>query len=77
MLMLFTAELHDYAGPRGRAFGMPVNEFADQAFNALVNGDEQVSIGHIMATDPETFKSLVMVRKTIFDKLSDLIMSQF
>ena len=71
------AELHDYAGERGRAMGMPVSEFTDQAFKGLVAGDEVVCIGHVVAVDGPTYHGFVAARKNIFDKLSDILMAHF
>ncbi|KAL2022919.1 hypothetical protein VTK56DRAFT_4134 [Thermocarpiscus australiensis] len=41
-------ELHDYLGPeKGRQLGMPLNEFVAQAWQGLVNGDNEVYVGCI------------------------------
>lgn len=42
------AELHDYLGvEKGRQMGMPLNEFTDQAWAGLSNGDDEVFVGFI------------------------------
>lgn len=39
-------ELHDYMGEeRGRAMGMPVDAFTEQAYNGLASGKDEVSVG--------------------------------
>ncbi|KAI4124803.1 MAG: hypothetical protein LQ338_004629, partial [Usnochroma carphineum] len=39
-------ELHDYMGPeKGRALGMPLDQFCDQAYEGLAKGEDQVIIG--------------------------------
>ena len=44
--MLFsTAEIHDYMGvEKGRQLGMPLEEFTDQAWAGLINGDDEVFV---------------------------------
>jgi len=39
-------ELHDYMGPdKGRKFGMPVEEFVDEAMAGLIAGKEEIIVG--------------------------------
>ncbi|KAK8129026.1 hypothetical protein PG984_010134 [Apiospora sp. TS-2023a] len=71
-------ELHDWMGVEsGRALGMPVNEFADIAYEELSKGDELVVVGSIATEPRETYMDLVERRRRIFDKLSGAMLSRF
>lgn len=39
------SELHDYMGDKGRAFGMPAEQFIDEVFTELPTGKEEILIG--------------------------------
>ena len=53
--------------------GMPVDKFTDLAYEGLVSGKDQVTIGGF--GDPKQFNELVEKRRELFDKLSDMIKS--
>ncbi|KJZ72287.1 hypothetical protein HIM_08328 [Hirsutella minnesotensis 3608] len=70
-------ELHDYMGEeRGRALGMPVDEFVDQTFEQLSREKEEISIGAIGAVAREPYIALLETRRTMFETLSDVIQSR-
>ena len=71
------SELHDKTmGPeRGRAFGMPADEFAEQTYEKLVAGEDQVIIGKILGSDPKLFSTMFESRQALFDDLSKLMWS--
>lgn len=71
------SELHDKTMgiERGRTFGMPANEFAEQTYEKLVAGEDQVIIGKILGSDPKLFSTLMESRQALFDGLSKLLWS--
>ncbi|KAL8839736.1 MAG: hypothetical protein Q9170_001607 [Blastenia crenularia] len=67
-------ELHDYMGQeRGRALGMPLDQFCNQAYDGLAKGQDQVIIGSI--GPPENFMDIVNKRRGAFDFLAKMIRS--
>lgn len=67
-------ELHDYMGEeRGRALGMPLDKFCDEAFKGLASGKDQVIIGSI--GPPEKFMDIVDKRRSTFEFLAKMIRS--
>ena len=67
-------ELHDYMGEdKGRAFGMPLENFCDQVYGQLETGTDEILIGGI--GPPEKFKDLVKQRRETFDMLGKLVRS--
>ncbi|KAK9422933.1 putative Oxidoreductase DltE [Seiridium unicorne] len=71
-------ELHDWMGPeKGRALGMPLNEFSDIAYNELVKGDDLIVVGSIATEPRDNYMDLVDKRRTIFNKLSGALLSRF
>ena len=67
-------ELHDYMGEeRGRAIGMPLNEFCDQVYDGLVRGEDQIVIGSVGPRDK--FMNVVDGRRSIFEFLAEMMRS--
>ena len=65
-------ELHDYMGEkRGRALGMPLDSFCDQAYDGLAKGSDQVVIGSI--GPEEQFLDIVNRRRGVFDFLAKMM----
>lgn len=62
---------------KGRALGMPLNEFSDIAFQELLNGDDLIVIGSIATESRDSYMDLVDKRRTIFNKLSGAMLSRF
>ena len=58
-------------GERGRAFGMPVDQFTDEAYKGLSEGMDQIVIGAIGPAD--TFKEIVDKRREAFENLAKLM----
>ncbi|KAK6215490.1 short-chain dehydrogenase reductase family protein [Colletotrichum tabaci] len=71
------SELHDYAGPRGRTYGMPLDEFTERAYAELLTGDELIVIDSIAIEPRETYMKLVEERRRIFTKLSGVMLKHF
>lgn len=69
------AELHDVpqGETAGRALGMPVGEFTEQAYTRLASGEEQVIIGAI--GDKARFDTIVEKRVETFRWLADVMAS--
>lgn len=64
-----SAELHDYLGEeKGRAFGMPLDQFTDAAHKAFLEGKDQIIIGAIGPED--TFNEIVDKRRQGFENLA-------
>ena len=59
---------------KGRGFGMPLDEFVREAYAGLCEGREYISVGAV-GTDVSKLQTLVEVRKSIFDTLSDYILA--
>jgi short-subunit dehydrogenase len=72
------SEIHDklMGVERGRAFGMPADEFAEQTYEKLVAGEDQVIIGKILESDPKLYSTMMESRQAIFDGMSKLIWSR-
>ncbi|KAK9777098.1 putative Oxidoreductase DltE [Seiridium cardinale] len=71
-------ELHDWMGPeKGRALGMPLNEFSNIAYSELVKGDDLIVVGSIATEPRDNYMDLVDKRRTIFKKLSGTLLSRF
>ncbi|KAI4112944.1 MAG: hypothetical protein LQ345_005988 [Seirophora villosa] len=67
-------ELHDYMGQeKGRALGMPLDQFCDQAYDGLAQGLDQVIIGSI--GPQENFLDIVNKRRGAFDFLAKMMRS--
>lgn len=66
------AELHDYMGEeRGRAVGMPLEDFTNEAMDGLFSGKEQIYVGTI--GDKNTFSKIVDTRLEAFDGFTKLL----
>ncbi|KAK8124338.1 short-chain dehydrogenase reductase family [Apiospora kogelbergensis] len=71
-------ELHDWMGvENGRALGMPVEKFTEEAYSELLKGDEMVVVGSIATEPREVYMDLVDRRRKIFDKLAGAMLSRF
>jgi short-subunit dehydrogenase involved in D-alanine esterification of teichoic acids len=71
-------ELHDVTmGERGRSFGMPLDQFTEEAYRGLASGSDQVFIGTIGPKEGQmdTFMELVDTRRKLFEWLSGLMMA--
>ncbi|KAL9602066.1 MAG: hypothetical protein Q9219_002062 [cf. Caloplaca sp. 3 TL-2023] len=67
-------ELHDYMGEeKGRALGMPLEEFCDKAYAGLAEGSDQVVIGSIGPR--EAFMDVVDKRRGAFEFLAKMMRS--
>ncbi|MCJ1376754.1 hypothetical protein MMC20_007999 [Loxospora ochrophaea] len=65
-------ELHDYMGEeRGRALGMPLDKFCNEAYEGLAAGKDQVIVGSI--GPPETFHEIVDQRRGAFGALAHMM----
>ncbi|KAL6864055.1 hypothetical protein J3F83DRAFT_744436 [Trichoderma novae-zelandiae] len=64
-------DLHDYMGvERGRALGMPLDEFTEKAYAGLVEGKEEILIGHINGSSVEDTHEFLAKRAKLFDAIS-------
>ncbi|EHK39566.1 hypothetical protein TRIATDRAFT_48566 [Trichoderma atroviride IMI 206040] len=71
-------ELHDYMGvERGRAVGMPLAEFTEQAYAALASGKEEIIIGNLHGAAAEDVQIFLEKRKLMFDNLSNAMALHF
>lgn len=61
----------------GRALGMPVEKFTEEAYSELLKGDEMVVVGSIATEPREVYMDLVDRRRKIFDKLAGAMLSRF
>ncbi|PKS08178.1 hypothetical protein jhhlp_005454 [Lomentospora prolificans] len=69
-------EIHDYMGEDvGRALGMPIGEFIEQAWSQLAEGSEHVMVGGIPAEEP--FKELANKRREAFELLSGVMLAKY
>lgn len=75
--MITIGELHDYAGPRGRTYGLPLGEFTERAYTELLKGDELIVIDSIAIEPRETYMDLLDRRRKIFTKLSKAMLGHF
>ena len=67
-------ELHDYMGEeKGRALGMPLAKFCDEAYDGLASGKDQVIIGAI--GPQEKFLDIVDKRRGTFEFLAKMMRS--
>lgn len=67
-------ELHDYMGQeKGRALGMPLDKFCDEAYSGLASGKDQVVIGSIGPR--EKFMDILDKRRGTFEFLAKMIRS--
>ncbi len=70
------AELHDYMGVEtGRALGMPLDEFTEQAWEQLAAGSDHVIVSTIGPAEP--FLEQVKARRDRFEGLSNLMLGHF
>lgn len=70
--MLHAAELHDYMGiEKGRSMGMPVGQYADDAYRALEKGGDEILGGSVGPT--EAFQELADQRRKIFDDIAPML----
>lgn len=73
-----SAELHDYMGiERGRAVGMPLDEFTEKAYAGLASGKEEVIIGTLAGASPEAAQEFLEKRNVLFNNLSNVIAAHF
>nr|XP_036589881.1 short-chain dehydrogenase reductase family [Colletotrichum truncatum]KAF6801886.1 short-chain dehydrogenase reductase family [Colletotrichum truncatum] len=69
-------EIHDYMGKeRGRAIGMPVQSFVEEAFEQFLAGAEDVIVGSV--GPEEQYLSLFKSRKEQADDFANLLLSRF
>lgn len=73
-----SAELHDYMGAElGRSLGMPVEEFTEQAYAQLAKNEEHILVGLPGAATAGEYEQLLGARKSIFERLSNVLMARF
>ncbi|RAK97374.1 oxidoreductase, short-chain dehydrogenase/reductase family [Aspergillus ibericus CBS 121593] len=61
-------ELHDYMGEeKGRSFGIPLEEFTEEAFRGLTEGKDQVIVGSFGPAD--VFNEIVDKRRAAFTNM--------
>ena len=60
-------------GERGRAFGMPVDQFTDEAYKGLFEGKDQIVIGAVGPAD--AFNEIIDKRREAFENLAKLMRS--
>jgi hypothetical protein len=60
---------------KGRALGMPVDKFIDEAYKGLVSGNDQIIIGAVGPAD--VFNEIVDKRREAFDNLTKMMRSHF
>lgn len=66
------AELHDYMGlEKGRGMGMPVEQYAEDAYRALEMGSDEMLGGSVGPT--EVFQDLADTRRKIFDEFAPML----
>ena len=70
---MFTAELHDKTRGEeaGRAMGMPLDKFTDEAYQGLASGKEAVFVGGI--GPGRTFHEAVEKRDEVFMWLAKMM----
>lgn len=69
-------ELHDYMGKeKGRAMGMPLAQFCDEAYEGLARGKDHIFIGSI-GPSLQTFMDFVSKRRWTFEFLAKTMRSQ-
>lgn len=62
---------------RGRALGMPLADFTEQAYAALAAGKEEIIIGNLQGATPEDIELFLEKRKLLFDSLSSSLALHF
>ncbi|KAL2808601.1 hypothetical protein BJX63DRAFT_424480 [Aspergillus granulosus] len=62
-------ELHDYMGEKGAQFGMPIDQFTDEAFRDLQAGLDQVVVGHLEPR--EVFFDILEKKRKAVEGLAD------
>ncbi|QQK42905.1 Glucose/ribitol dehydrogenase [Penicillium digitatum] len=69
---LVSTELHDYMGlEKGRGMGMPVEQYAEDAYRALEMGSDEMLGGSVGPT--EVFQDLADTRRKIFDEFAPML----
>ncbi|CAI7618185.1 unnamed protein product [Penicillium glandicola] len=69
---LVSTELHDYMGiDKGRGMGMPVEQYAEDAYQALETGSDEILGGSVGPT--EVFQDLADRRRKIFDEIAPML----
>ncbi|KAJ5383470.1 Glucose/ribitol dehydrogenase [Penicillium concentricum] len=69
---LVSTELHDYMGiEKGRGMGMPVEQYAEDAYQALETGSDEIIGGSVGPT--EVFQDLADKRRKIFDEFAPML----
>ncbi|KAJ5164555.1 Glucose/ribitol dehydrogenase [Penicillium coprophilum] len=69
---LVSTELHDYMGiEKGRAMGMPVEQYAEDAYQALKTGSDEILGGSVAPS--EAFRDLADRRRKIFDEFAPML----
>ncbi|KAJ5772946.1 Glucose/ribitol dehydrogenase [Penicillium paradoxum] len=69
---LVSTELHDYLGvEKGRSMGMPVEQYAEDAYQELEKGSDEIIGGSVGPTD--LFKGLTEKRRDIFNQFAPLL----
>ena len=61
----------------GRTLGMPLEEFTDQAYAQLAQNEEEIQVGMPGTATKEEYDQLLGARKTIFERLSNVLMARF
>lgn len=56
---------------------MPVEQFTDEAYEQLLQGDELIVIGSIATEPRESYIELVEKRRQIYSKLSRVMLARF
>lgn len=56
---------------------MPIDQFTEEAYEQLLQGDEQVVIGSIATEPRESYIDLVEKRRQIYSKLSRVMLARF
>lgn len=62
---------------RGRALGMPLAEFTEQAYAALASGKEEIIVGSLHGASPEDIQVFLEKRKLMFDTMSNSLALHF
>ena len=57
--------------------GMPLKDFVTEAYDGLSRGEEEIAVGNMVVVSAEMLTKFAQTRKTMFEKLSDILMSHF
>jgi hypothetical protein len=56
---------------------MPIDQFTDEAYEKLSQGDELIVIGSIATEPRESYIDLVEKRRQVYSKLSRVMLARF